>query len=112
MLAGTLERKGLDTMVEPISLKRLTGPSDMAGAAIYPASKAAAEPAARARDEAAPVPGKQCRLDQLYALCINGLAHQDPLSVPGRCRSIWPSCAPTVLMPECKSWLTSIMHCV
>lgn len=42
MLAGTLERKGLEAMVEPIPLKRLTGPSDMAGAAIYLASKAGA----------------------------------------------------------------------
>jgi len=40
MLAGTLERKGLQAMVEPVPLKRLTGPSDMAGAAIYLASKA------------------------------------------------------------------------
>ncbi len=42
MLAGTLERKGLDAMVAPVPLKRLTGPSDMAGAAIYLASKAGA----------------------------------------------------------------------
>lgn len=42
MLAGTLERKGHDAMVEPVPLKRLTGPSDMAGAAIYLASKAGA----------------------------------------------------------------------
>jgi len=42
MLAGTLERKGIEAMVEPIPLKRLTGPSDMAGAAIYLASKAGA----------------------------------------------------------------------
>jgi NAD(P)-dependent dehydrogenase (short-subunit alcohol dehydrogenase family) len=40
MLAGTLERKGLDAMVEPVPLKRLTSDSDMAGAAIYLASKA------------------------------------------------------------------------
>ena len=40
MLAGTLERKGLEAMVEPVPLKRLTGPSDMAGAALYLASKA------------------------------------------------------------------------
>ncbi|SPB18232.1 short chain dehydrogenase [Caballeronia novacaledonica] len=40
MLAGTLERKGLESMTEPIPLKRLTGDSDMAGAAIYLASKA------------------------------------------------------------------------
>ncbi|GAA4353729.1 SDR family oxidoreductase [Variovorax defluvii] len=42
MLAGTLERKGLEAMVEPIPLKRLTSDPDMAGAAIYLASKAAA----------------------------------------------------------------------
>jgi NAD(P)-dependent dehydrogenase (short-subunit alcohol dehydrogenase family) len=42
MLAGTLESKGLEAMVEPVPLKRLTGPSDMAGAAIYLASKAGA----------------------------------------------------------------------
>jgi NAD(P)-dependent dehydrogenase (short-subunit alcohol dehydrogenase family) len=42
MLAGTLEKKGLEAMVEPVPLKRLTGPSDMAGAAIYLASKAGA----------------------------------------------------------------------
>ena len=40
MLAGTLEKKGLDNLVAPIPLKRLTGPSDMAGAAIYLASRA------------------------------------------------------------------------
>ncbi len=40
MLAGTLERKGLENMVEPIPLKRLTGDADMAGAAIYLASRA------------------------------------------------------------------------
>jgi NAD(P)-dependent dehydrogenase (short-subunit alcohol dehydrogenase family) len=40
MMASTLERKGLDATVEPIPLKRLTGPADMAGAAIYLASKA------------------------------------------------------------------------
>jgi NAD(P)-dependent dehydrogenase (short-subunit alcohol dehydrogenase family) len=40
MLAGTLEQKGLETMVEPIPLKRLTNDADMAGAAIYLASKA------------------------------------------------------------------------
>ena len=40
MLAGTLERKGFDEMVAPVPLKRLTGPADMAGAAIYLASKA------------------------------------------------------------------------
>ena len=42
MLAGTVERKGLDNVVAPVPLKRLTGPSDMAGAAIYLASKAGA----------------------------------------------------------------------
>lgn len=42
MLAGTLERKGLEAMVAPVPLKRLTGPQDMAGAAIYLASKAGA----------------------------------------------------------------------
>ncbi|MFT3721128.1 SDR family oxidoreductase [Pseudorhodoferax sp.] len=42
MLAGTLEKKGLDTLLEPIPLKRLTAPSDMAGAAIYLASRAGA----------------------------------------------------------------------
>jgi NAD(P)-dependent dehydrogenase (short-subunit alcohol dehydrogenase family) len=42
MLAGTLERKGLDAMLAPVPLKRLTGPSDMAGAALYLASKAGA----------------------------------------------------------------------
>lgn len=41
MLAGTLESKGEEALVEPIPLKRLTGPSDMAGAAIYLASAAA-----------------------------------------------------------------------
>jgi NAD(P)-dependent dehydrogenase (short-subunit alcohol dehydrogenase family) len=42
MLAGTLEQKGLEAMVDPIPLKRLTSDSDMAGAAIYLASKAGA----------------------------------------------------------------------
>lgn len=42
MLAGTLERKGLEEMVAPVPLKRLTGPADMAGAAIYLASRAGA----------------------------------------------------------------------
>jgi NAD(P)-dependent dehydrogenase (short-subunit alcohol dehydrogenase family) len=42
MLAGTVERKGLEAMVAPVPLKRLTGPADMAGAAIYLASKAGA----------------------------------------------------------------------
>lgn len=40
MLAGTLERKGYEAMVEPVPLKRLTGDSDMAGAALYLASRA------------------------------------------------------------------------
>jgi NAD(P)-dependent dehydrogenase (short-subunit alcohol dehydrogenase family) len=40
MLAGSIERKGMDALVDPIPLKRLTGPSDMAGAAIFLASKA------------------------------------------------------------------------
>jgi NAD(P)-dependent dehydrogenase (short-subunit alcohol dehydrogenase family) len=40
MLAASIERKGVDALVEPIPLKRLTGPSDMAGAAIYLASRA------------------------------------------------------------------------
>lgn len=42
MLATTLEIKGMEAMVEPVPLKRLTGDSDMAGAAIYLASKAGA----------------------------------------------------------------------
>lgn len=42
MLAGTLEQKGLETIVDPIPLKRLTSNADMAGAAIYLASKASA----------------------------------------------------------------------
>jgi NAD(P)-dependent dehydrogenase (short-subunit alcohol dehydrogenase family) len=40
MLSATLESKGLEATVEPIPLKRLTAPSDMAGAAIFLASKA------------------------------------------------------------------------
>jgi NAD(P)-dependent dehydrogenase (short-subunit alcohol dehydrogenase family) len=40
MLASKLERNGLEATVEPVPLKRLTAPSDMAGAAIYLASKA------------------------------------------------------------------------
>lgn len=40
MLSGALEQKGLENMVAPIPLRRLTGSSDMAGAAIYLASKA------------------------------------------------------------------------
>lgn len=42
MLKGTLEGKGMEVLLEPIPLKRLTGPSDMAGAAIYLSSKAGA----------------------------------------------------------------------
>lgn len=42
MLTGTLERKGLEAMVAPIPMKRLTSPSDMAGAAIFLASRASA----------------------------------------------------------------------
>jgi NAD(P)-dependent dehydrogenase (short-subunit alcohol dehydrogenase family) len=40
MLVADLERKGEDSLVAPIPLKRLTGPSDMAGAALFLASKA------------------------------------------------------------------------
>ena len=40
MLAATLENKGLEATLERVPLNRLTGPSDMAGAAIYLASKA------------------------------------------------------------------------
>lgn len=40
MLAGTLEAKGEEALLEPVPLKRLAGPSDMAGAAIYLSSKA------------------------------------------------------------------------
>ena len=40
MLAGSLAQLGLDAMVEPIPLKRLTSGADMAGAAIYLASRA------------------------------------------------------------------------
>ncbi len=42
MMAGTLEKKGHDAVVEPVPLKRLTGPSDMAGAALYLAAKSGA----------------------------------------------------------------------
>lgn len=42
MLSSTLETKGLETLVAPIPLKRLTSDADMAGAAIYLASKAGA----------------------------------------------------------------------
>jgi NAD(P)-dependent dehydrogenase (short-subunit alcohol dehydrogenase family) len=40
MLQGTIERKGLDSLVANIPLRRLVSASDMAGAAIYLASKA------------------------------------------------------------------------
>lgn len=40
MLTADIERKGLDAVAAPIPLKRLTGALDMAGAAIYLASKA------------------------------------------------------------------------
>jgi NAD(P)-dependent dehydrogenase (short-subunit alcohol dehydrogenase family) len=40
MLTADIERKGVDAVAAPIPLKRLTGVSDMAGAAIYLASKA------------------------------------------------------------------------
>lgn len=42
MLASSIERKGVDALADPIPLKRLTAPSDMAGTAIYLASKAGA----------------------------------------------------------------------
>jgi NAD(P)-dependent dehydrogenase (short-subunit alcohol dehydrogenase family) len=42
MLAATLESKGAEATAAQVPLKRLTGPSDMAGAAIYLASKAGA----------------------------------------------------------------------
>lgn len=42
LLTSTLESKGEDEVIAPIPLKRLTGPSDMAGAAIYLASAAGA----------------------------------------------------------------------
>ena len=42
MLAGTLEARGEEALVAPIPLRRLTGPDDMAGAAVYLASKAGA----------------------------------------------------------------------
>ena len=42
MLTADIERRGLDEVVAPIPLKRLTGDSDMAGAALYLASKAGA----------------------------------------------------------------------
>ncbi len=40
MMAGTIESKGMDALLEHIPLRRLTGPSDMAGAALYLASRA------------------------------------------------------------------------
>lgn len=40
MMAGTLQAKGVDKVVEPVPLKRLTSDDDMAGAALYLASKA------------------------------------------------------------------------
>lgn len=42
ILKGTIERKGLDSLVANIPLGRLTNEDDMAGAAIYLASKAGA----------------------------------------------------------------------
>ncbi|WP_028266074.1 SDR family oxidoreductase [Arthrobacter sp. MA-N2] len=42
MLQGTLEAKGEEAVVEPVPLKRLAQPSDLAGAAIYLASHASA----------------------------------------------------------------------
>ncbi len=42
MIEASMERKGIDILLEPIPLKRLTAPSDMSGAAIYLASKAGA----------------------------------------------------------------------
>lgn len=42
MLTADIERRGLDEVVAPIPLKRLTSDSDMAGAALYLASKAGA----------------------------------------------------------------------
>lgn len=40
MLQGTLESKGEEAVLEPVPLKRLAGPSDLAGAAIYLSSRA------------------------------------------------------------------------
>ena len=40
MLTGTLEQKGEATVLEPVPLKRFADPADMAGAAIYLASRA------------------------------------------------------------------------
>lgn len=42
MMNGTIAEKGMDEILRPVPLKRLTGPSDMAGAAIYLASRASA----------------------------------------------------------------------
>jgi NAD(P)-dependent dehydrogenase (short-subunit alcohol dehydrogenase family) len=42
LLKGTIERKGLDSLVANIPLGRLTNEADMAGAALYLASKAGA----------------------------------------------------------------------
>jgi len=42
MLSESLKRKGLEAVVAPVPLKRLTCPSDLAGAALYLASKAGA----------------------------------------------------------------------
>lgn len=41
MMQGTLDRVGEEKMVEKVPLRRLTGPDDMAGTAIYLASRAA-----------------------------------------------------------------------
>ena len=41
MMQGTLDRVGEEKVLEKVPLKRLTGPDDMAGTAIYLASKAA-----------------------------------------------------------------------
>jgi NAD(P)-dependent dehydrogenase (short-subunit alcohol dehydrogenase family) len=40
LLSADIEKKGLPTLIAPIPLKRLSNPLDMAGAAIYLASKA------------------------------------------------------------------------
>jgi NAD(P)-dependent dehydrogenase (short-subunit alcohol dehydrogenase family) len=42
MLSATIESKGVEAAAAPVPLKRLSGPSDMAGAAIYLASRAGA----------------------------------------------------------------------
>jgi NAD(P)-dependent dehydrogenase (short-subunit alcohol dehydrogenase family) len=42
MLTGTLEQKGEATVLEPVPLKRFADPADMAGTAIYLASRAGA----------------------------------------------------------------------